>query len=338
MGAEISHEQVPFHEVTITQAEAVRKSGQRLKEAIERPVGLYGWDCGIHDLNIMLQGWQPGKSYTIGARSGVGKTSIIVPVIEGGARVIQGKKAEFLFFSWEMTADYIVDRSVCHNAGITATMLTQGAKFLTAEQKQAVRMAYEQAKKLPVEYAENSTNITTLRRQFSRFVRRCQALERADGIKRLPVAVVDYIGMAKFEEATGIRAYGIADFMNGIKKMCNEEGGAAINLAQLKRGADAKDMPDRDDLKDSSDIEMASDTLLLLHRPEYNQVEQFPDGSPTKNKIMIRNLKNRSGATGDTILNCDIKYNRFWHGSHDWDYQYWTLYQREDFWRHLLGL
>ncbi|KKL11045.1 hypothetical protein LCGC14_2549720, partial [marine sediment metagenome] len=37
--------------------------------------------------------------------------------------------------------------------------------------------------------------------------------------------------------------------------------------------------------------------------------------------------------TGDILINCDIKYYRFWDIDHDsWDYEYWNLYSDEKFW------
>ncbi len=228
-----------------------------------------------------------------------------------------------------MTPDFLVDRYISHETEITATMLSQGAKLLSSVQMANIKEAYGRGKILPISYQENSTNISHVTDIWTKF---CKAADEKH------TGIIDYIGMAKFE-SSGLRTYAIGDFMNGIKKLANETGGAFVILAQLKRESDEKALPDRNDLKDSADIENASDALILLHRPEYNGVPEFPDGlGTTKDKAMLRVLKNRGGGTGDLIINCEVKYNRFYSLNHTHDFKYYELYKKEDFWLQHFGI
>jgi replicative DNA helicase len=319
-----------------SQIEATQLSWKRFTENRNKEWGLHGHDMGIHTLNIMLGGWIPSKLTTIGARSGIGKTALSVPMFYAGSRILNGRRAEFLFFSWEMESSYLVDRHICMSTGLTLKMLNQGAKLLGPQSLEKIKSAYSEAKRLPVTYQQHSTDINTVRKIAYSFIEDCKKKSELEECFVQPVIVVDYIGMAQFE-GSGLRTYGIADFMNGMKQLANETGAAILILAQINRGADEKGTPERSDFSDSQSIEMASDNLVLLHRPEYNNVPVIYNPSTgeeenSSGKMLVRVLKGRDYGTGDSIMNCDIKHFRFWDTNHEFDTKYWELYQSREFW------
>jgi replicative DNA helicase len=220
--------------------------------------------------------------------------------------------------------------------GLSNKQLTQGAKYLPAEKLAEIDKAYEASKKVKAFYQEFSTNIKTVERIMDEFVAICKADSEKYGIEILPVGVIDYIGMAAVE---GSKAYGIGEFMNGIKAYCNRNNCASVVLAQINRVSDAEALPELHHIKDSSDIENASDSLIIAHRPEKVGIEEFPnDGGPTFNKIMLRFAKNRNGGTGDVIANCEIAFNRIYHEGHKFGYNYRKDYEEESFWKKEFGL
>lgn len=326
----------------VSQHDAALKSWERFQDNREREWGLYGIDTGIHPLNLLIGGWIPSKVTTIGARSGIGKTAMTTQIFKHGSRIQNGKRAEFMFCTWEMESSYLIDRHISHEIGITGRMLHQGAKLLGPKKIELIKNAYADAKALPVWYQEMSTDIDTISALVRDFTKECEAKEDIEGVKIQPVIVVDYIQMAQFE-GSGLRTYGIGDFMNGVKKLANDTGATFLIFAQIKRAADDKDIPERNDFADSQSIEMASDNLVLLHRPEYNGIQTIQDPRTqesvnSEGKMLIRVLKGRDFGTGDVLINCDIKYYRFWDISHDqWDYEYWKLYEKKDFWMEHFG-
>lgn len=320
----------------VTQTQATNKSWERLKENRNKEWGLHGHDMGIHTFNLMLGGWIPSKLTTVAARSGIGKSSLLTPMFDAGARVLNNRRAEFLVFSWEMESSFLVDRHICYKTGLSLKMLNQGAKLLGEKTMGRVKEAYSQAKSLPVTYHQHSTNIKTVRAVSLEFVEECKKKSKIEGITVQPVIAIDYIGMAQFE-GSGLRTYGIAEFMNGMKQLANDTGASVLILAQINRGADSKEVPERSDLSDSQSIEMASDNLVLLHRPEYNNIPTIPDPETgtdidSAGKILIRVVKGRDYGTGDSLMNCDIKSFRFWDRYHEPDYDYFKLYNSKEFW------
>lgn len=326
----------------ISQEQATVKSWSRFLDNRKKEWGLHGHDMGVHQLNLMLGGWIPSKVTTIGARSGIGKTALTVPMFDAGNRVLNGRRAEFLFFSWEMESSYLVDRHICYKTGLTLRMLNQGAKLLSEKTLEKVKSAYSDAKSLPVTYQQNSLNIKTVRAVALEFIKECEEKSKVEGVTIQPVIVIDYIGLALFEGA-GLRTYGIADFMNGVKQLVNDTGASALVLAQINRGADEKDIPDRSDFSDSQSIEQASDNLVLLHRPEYNRIETILDPVSrieidSTNKMLVRVLKGRDYGTGDSLIECSIKNFQFWDRDHEPNFNYWELYSQRDFWLNHFGL
>ena len=328
--------------VLLDQHSAVVRSWDKFRLNRETPWGLIGHDTGHHYLNMMMGGWQPGKLTTIGARAGIGKTAMVVQMFQAGARVTNNRRAEFLFFTWEMSPEYIVDRHVCNRVGITLPQLIQGAKLLPDHTVELIKKSYDDADKLPVTYHIMSLSIDEVKETSKRFIEKCNKKSKIEGIEILPVIVIDYVGMAKFDKY-GPRTYGIGEFMYGCKQTASQQGCSFVVFSQINRAADARDVPTRADFSDSQAIEQASDNLILLHRPEYHGVNVIKDPKtgidvPSEGKALIKVLKSRDYGVADTLINCDVKYYRFWSEGMRWDDEYWHKYSDENFWLEQLHL
>ena len=325
-----------------TQNKATEKSVKRFEENRKRKWGLLGVDTGIHDLNLAIGGWIPGKLTTIAGRSGTGKTSISVPFFDKGGTVVNGRRAEFIFFTWEMAPDYLVDRHISHVTGIDNRMFTQGAKLLSPQELAEIKKAYGHADTLPVIYQEMALDITKVQLLYSQFADKCKEKSKVEGVEVLPVAVIDYVNMAMFE-GSGLRTYGIQEFMNGLKRMVNKERGAACVFAQINRSADDKGVPTRADLSDSQHIENASDNLIILHRPEHHgetEIQNPMSGEDVeaKNTMLMRLVKCRDGAVGDILMHCEIGLHRYWSWMHEQTTNYPELYNDSEFWMQHFGI
>lgn len=322
----------------IPQYKAVDQSWKRLTSNRESAWDLYGYDTGLHSLNMAIGGIIPTRVTVIGARSGTGKTALTSPMFEATTRrKHDGSRVEYLFFTWELDPSIVIDRSICSRAGVTLREFNQGAKLLSDKSMGIIKNAYELASRYPIVYHNHSTNINEVRAVALEFIKACREKSKVEGIYIHPVICVDYLNMAQFADV-GLRTYGIADFMNGLKQLCNHERASAIVFAQLSRETDRKGtIPDRADFSDSSAIENAADNLIVLYRPEYHKVDTIenPETGEEINahhKMLVRVLKGRDYGIGDFLINCDIKYFRFWDLSHEWDTPYWADYQKEAFW------
>lgn len=327
-----------LYEKLLSQNNAVKQSWERLNTNIERPHDLYGYDIGIHPLNMKIGGITPTRVTVVGGRSGTGKSAILTSMAEAALRrKADGSRLEYLFFTWELDPSIVIDRSICSKVGLTLRELNQGAKLLSEMSMTKIKTAYSEIAKVPIIYQMYSTNISEVLAYARDFVKACREKSEIEGAYVHPVVVIDYLNMAQFE-SEGLRTYGIANFMNSLKQFCNHNKSSAIVLAQLSRESDkVHKIPDRADFSDSSAIENAADNLIVIYRPEYHNVKSIMDPETgqevdSRGKMLVRVLKGRDNGTGDFLINCDIKYFRMWDQAHKWDTKYWEHYHNEDFW------
>lgn len=326
----------------ITQIQATNTAWKGFQYNRNKDYGLAGIDTGVHELNLGIGGWCEGKLTTIAGRSSHGKTSLLTPLFDAARRVINGRRAASIFFTWEMSPAQLVNRHVCFKTGITMSMLTQGAKLMTNKQLASIREAYSDSKGLDIIYQNSSTDIKTVRAISLEFMENCKEKEKVEGIEIQPLIIIDYIGMASFE-GSGLRTYGIGDFMNGLKQMASQTGCSVIALAQINRGADDKAIPQKSDLSDSQSIENASDNLILLHRPEQNEIQIVKDPETgvyvdSKDKMVLNVWKSRDCGMSWNLVDCDISVNRIKSRKHTYDTEYWKEYSKESFWLKHFGI
>ncbi len=327
-----------FYDNLITQNKAITTSWDRLNTNITRDWDLYGYDSGIHPLNMAIGGIIPTRLTVIGGRSGSGKTALVCPMFEASLRrKVDGSRLEYLFFTWELDPSIACDRGICSKVGLTLRQLNQGAKLLSQKTMAQIKTAYSAALNYPITYHIHSTDINEVRTVAKEFIERCREKSKVEGCYIHPVICIDYLNMAQFD-SVGLRTYGIADFMNGLKGLCNNERASAVVFAQLSRETDkAGKIPDRSDFSDSAAIENAADNLIIIYRPEYHNIGSVIDPETnqevdSRGKMLIRVLKCRDYGVGDFLINCDIKHFRFWDQQHKWDQPYWGDYGSKDFW------
>lgn len=325
----------------VKQKDAVNESFIEYKNSIREGPSLKGADIGVHDMNLMLGGHIPGKLTSIAGRSGHGKTALTIPMFKSSERIVSGKIPAYIFFTWEMAAREVVGRYISHESGLNWRRVFQIPWMLSNQQHDVINEAYARAKSLPILYQELSTNIEKIWEICGWFSDKvCKRKSEETGIIHVPVCVIDYVGMAKFDGSKDLRTYRIADFMNKAKSMSKQVGQHTIVLAQINRSSDEKEMPDRSDLSDSQAIEQASDNLIILHRPEYvgkPAIVINGEELSSRGKAIFRYVKGRSIGTGDRVLNCEVELSRFWSMEHEYNFDYWKMYEDINYWKKQFG-
>lgn len=324
------------------QHEAVMSSWKKFEKNQTSDWGLSGVDTGHHWLNMITGGWLPGKVTTIAARSSIGKTATVTQMLNSGSRVLQGRRPEYLLFTWEMSPDYLVDRHVSMEVGLTIRQLTQGARLLSDSTIESVKKAYKSADKLPIQYQQMSLNINEVVSITQKFAKKCNEKSEVEGIVVQPVVIIDFIGMAQFDKS-GPRTYGISEFIYGCKQAATQTGASFCIFSQINRTSDMKDKPSRSDISDSQSIEQASDNLIILHRPEHHKIPTMRDPHTgqemsSEGKMLVLVEKCRDSDMKDEVINCDVGFNRFWSEGMKWDEPYWLLYESGEFWIEHFGL
>jgi len=194
-----------------------------------------------------------GNLVTVGARPGIGKSALLL----GLARAASENGWQSLFFSFEMTA-----------GEMRARLDLQGGFGTDIWLQESLR---------------GHDNHLAVQAIAGRFIRRY-----ADQ----PTAVfIDYLQLLKPVGRYSSRREQVGEVVRELKRMAMALKCPVIIAAQLNRNADDPSRPPRSsDLKETGDIEEASDVILLLHRPNFDTPE-------TKMRVD----KNRHGPSHQTV-------------------------------------
>lgn len=208
---------------------------------------------GFSDLDRLTK-IQAGHLVTLGARTGVGKTALLTCMAGEAAR--QGW--QILLFSFEM---------------------------MLAELQGRLRQA-SFSLELPIWIQERLRGLDT----------HASVCSMAAGfIERHPdrptAVMIDYLTLLRPTGRYLNRREQVGEVVRELKRMAMALEVPVIVAAQLSRPADeAKRSPQLSDLKETSEIEEASDLVLLLHRP-----------NPETTEARLRIAKNRHGEAHRTI-------------------------------------
>lgn len=331
----------------ISQTQAVKQAYDSHANNLIRPPGLVGIPTGHMDWDLQIGGWQPSRVTSLAMKSRGGKSATLIQVMEAASKIYNGRRGAVLMFSWELSAQAIVERYICYKVGITM-MQYRYAKMLPPEVQKQIMLAYSEAKKLPVFYHQSSTDIESVIRiideKLKDIKRGASPLNSEDieGVNIQPLVVIDYVTMAKPRQRSyGNKTYDIGDFLQTFKQYANSSGVAGLFLSQIRR--DTEGEPQLFNIQDSGAIEQNSDNVIIGYRPEADLVQEIRDPEmdstvSSAGKILWRFLKSRENEPRDLLANVDIKYNRFWSRNYRFGDPYMEEYGKEDFWREQYGL
>jgi len=130
---------------------------------------------------------------------------------------------------------------------------------------------------------------------------------------------VDYVQLLRSADKAkpDSRERQVAEYTRDLKALARELNVAVICVSQLNRGTENRQdkKPELSDLRESGAIEQDADSVIMLFRPGYYEVN---DTSKTA-EVMIK--KNRHGAVGTVQMQFTPEITRF-HPIHEvveWD-------------------
>jgi replicative DNA helicase len=247
---------------------------------------------------ILGSGMMDTGLYILGARPGVGKTSLGLMIAEQAART-----RPVLFVSLEMTDIEITCRRVSNISGVGIGHLLYGRQ-LRSDMAGRVRAAVQTLgdSRLLINRAEGAT---------------VADIELMAKSVRAELVVIDYLGLIETQERYASSYERVSVVSRSLKRLARRLGCPILCLAQLNRQSESRESkrPQISDLRDSGAVEQDADGILLLHRPALyqTQAERPPDYKEQPFEVHVG--KNRHGPTGRAVLQW-IPYNgRFRDGS-----------------------
>ena len=254
-----------------------------------------GVPAGLHGIDILTHGWQPGQLLVLGARPAQGKTALALHLA-----VEAGRVRPVLFCSLEMSALQIRMREIAMRSGIPHRILLDGTIHGGARQTFAAALE-----------AVHAGGVHILDRPGATVAQMRAAARRLMAQTRGPLAlvVVDYLQLMRPERGSRPenRTQEVAAFSGGLKMLARELSVPILALSQLSRQSEtrADKRPFLADLRESGSLEQDADTVMLLHRPGVYD----PSAGQTAAEVIV--AKQRSGPTGVAHLAFDAALMQF---------------------------
>lgn len=260
-----------------------------------------GIPTGISALDKITTGLNKSDLIILGARPGMGKTSLALNIARN---VAVNSKKTVCFFSLEMTRDQLAQRLLSNEASIESQKLRTGE--LTSDEWTRLAQAGKMLGEAQI-FLDETAGITV--QQMKAKLRRLP--------KKADLVIIDYLGLISpsSNRKNDNRVQQVQEITGALKSMAKELKIPVLCCAQLSRGTEVKGKshkPGLSDLRESGSIEQDADQVLFIYREKYYDNEKTNEdeqGDPNAAEIIV--AKNRHGSTATVELRWDGKFTRF---------------------------
>lgn len=236
---------------------------------------------GLKDLDDVLAGGMfRGGLYVVGARPGIGKTTVALNIAENVAR--SGKTV--LFVSLEMTDHQIMCKRISIEYALPYKSLMNG------------RISQEDLETVQIGAATLADRPFVMNGAAGLTVNDISLLCRKIG--EVDLLVIDYLGLIQPpENSNGSRYEDYTKISGDLKQLAIRLNIPILCLSQLNRQNTqrANKEPSLSDLRDTGAVEQDADAVILLHRDSYYETTE---NKPDMEVIKMIVAKNRHGDTG----------------------------------------
>src|SRR5688572_26480644 len=281
----------------------VHRAINTIEDYHQRQGMLTGIGTGFVDFDKMTSGLHGGEMIVIAARPSMGKTSLVMNIVE---HVVLDEKQPVGVFSLEMTAESLVLRMLCSRSRVNLRNIRDG--FLAERDFPKLTGAAGKLANAPL-FIDDSAGLSILQLRA-----KARRMYQQHGIK---LFVIDYLQLLNASsQKIENRQQEIAQISNGIKALAKELDVPVIVLAQLNRELekDKNRKPRLSDLRESGAIEQDADLVGLLYKVESEKAEDDDGGGQQEIEAVPVNLliaKQRNGPTGDVHMTFLKSYTRY---------------------------
>jgi replicative DNA helicase len=247
-----------------------------------------GVTCGLSKLDVLTSGMQPGEVTVVGARSNVGKSSLVIQAAVANAR--HGIPSHI--FSLEMTKKQVNKRILSLVSGVPFRAIHKPT-LLNETDKTYLKKAAEEIAEMPLRIDDGeeltaaqlvSLSRMSIRRHGTRFI----AVDYAQIVQ----------GQGKDERTK------VAGVSRSLTAMIKHEDCSLMLLSQLRKmNQENYDRPPHiSDIRETGQLENDAHVVLLLHRGWDTENGRIA----SEGQIIV--AKNRSGETGTVNVGFDRNF------------------------------
>lgn len=253
-----------------------------------------GHKTGYEDMDKFIR-LRPGEVVVLGARPGMGKTALGMNM---ACRMAMKEKV-VLFFSLEMDAIALMDRTMCGLAEIDHSRYLNGT--IEPDERMKLLEAGGRLSQTNLMIDDNPirnvNNIASVARKY----------RRKNG---LDIIFLDYVQLVTPLDNKVSRQEQVAGMSRRIKQIARDLKVPIVCMAQLNRLTESAtdNQPKLSHLRESGGIEQDADVVMFIHRPGYYKNNATTE-ELAKAEILFR--KNRNGPTGEITLIWQPHFVRF---------------------------
>ena len=258
-----------------------------------------------------MGGIEPNTVYTIAGISGSGKSSMANLIQTDIIDLNPNEDIIVLTFSLEMVGFRQVGRTLSNKLRRTTSTLYSSEADLDESTFKDVINVSNQLKKYPIYFVDNPSTPTQvnniIRWFYDKYVK---------NTNKHFVIIYDHALLTKQEGSTIETISELERVFIQAKKLPLT---SVIQLAQMNRNIEQPERinnplshyPMRSDLSSSDSIFQASDYVLVIHRPEILNIQEYgPNHLPVNNKVYLHMLKNRDAGKPCILeFENDLMYN-----------------------------
>lgn len=258
-----------------------------------------------------MGGIEPNTVYTIAGISGSGKSSMANLIQTDIIDLNPNEDIIVLTFSLEMVGFRQVGRTLSNKLRRTTSTLYSSETDLDESTFKDVINVSNQLKKYPIYFVDNPSTPTQvnniIRWFYDKYVK---------NTNKHFVIIYDHALLTKQEGSTIETISELERVFIQAKKLPLT---SVIQLAQMNRNIEQPERinnplshyPMRSDLSSSDSIFQASDYVIVIHRPEILNIQEYgPNHLPVNNKVYLHMLKNRDAGKPCILeFENDLMYN-----------------------------
>ena len=258
-----------------------------------------------------MGGIEPNTVITIAGISGSGKSSFANLLQTDVIDLNPEEDIIILTFSLEMVGFRQVGRTLSNKLRKTTSTLYSSETSLDDETFRKVVAVSNQLKEYPIYFVDDPgtpTQVDMIIRSFYE--------QYVKGTKKHFIVIYDHALLTK---QVGSVIETISELERVFIQVKKLPFTSVIQIAQMNRNIEASERinnplshyPMRSDLSSSDAIFQASDYVLVIHRPEILNIQEYgPNRLPTNNKVYMHILKNRDAGKPCILeFENDLMYN-----------------------------
>jgi replicative DNA helicase len=276
-------------------------------------------------LNIALgEGIEFGTTTTIGARSGVGKSTFVNLITNDIFELNEDVPTILLYWNFEVPSYKQILKKISENARSSVKDLIKRKEVLFDNIDEEINKLREKYKDKHFYFIDTSVD-------YNNILKVNTELHTSDKYKNFRVVnILDHTRLVRGDDYNEEQK--LTNLYKVFMYMANNYSSTNISISQLnkayqneldKKGYKA---PGIGDIFGSDGIIQSSDTVLLLHRPEQNNTSRYSYNSlkdngeeyeyikeeDTKDRLYIEIVKQRNGMLGSISLKHDLRFNKIY--------------------------